>query len=108
MDRETYNKLVENLIEKTRDTLVNKNKEYAPGDMPLVNFYRSADILALEPELVALGFQTKHITSVIDMLQSQKDYPLELWEEKLGDMINYCILIYCLIYEKKMDHYHHN
>ena len=39
--------------------------------------------------------------SIIDMLQSDIDYPMELWREKLGDAKNYMILIECLVEEEK-------
>ena len=43
----------------------------------------------------------KHLTSITDMLQSDIDYPMELWEEKLGDAKNYLFLIECLVQEEK-------
>ena len=43
----------------------------------------------------------KHLTSIIDMTQSDIDYPMELWREKLGDAKNYMILIECLVEEEK-------
>lgn len=43
----------------------------------------------------------KHLTSIIDMTQSDTDYPMELWREKLGDAKNYMFLIECLVQEEK-------
>ena len=43
----------------------------------------------------------KHLTSITDMLQSGNDYPMKLWEEKLGDAKNYLFLIECLVQEEK-------
>lgn len=46
-------------------------------------------------------FMVKHLTSITDMLQGDNDYPMELWEEKLGDAKNYLFLIECLVQEEK-------
>ena len=35
------------------------------------------------------------------MTQSDINYPMELWREKLGDAKNYMILIECLVEEEK-------
>lgn len=36
---------------------------------------------------------SKHTVSVYDMCNSGEDYPIELWEEKITDSINYFLLL---------------
>lgn len=45
----------------------------------------------------------KHTVSVYDMIRSGKDYPLDLWEEKIKDSINYLLLLWALIQEDETD-----
>ena len=44
----------------------------------------------------------KHTVSVYDMirgLEEGKSYPLELWDEKIGDSINYLLLLAAAVRE---------
>lgn len=101
MTREEYNKSIEAQLKRVKETLIKKNKEYSTDNSPLHNFHQSAKILRVSPKECALAFMVKHLTSIIDMTQSDIDYPMELWREKLGDAKNYMILIECLVEEEK-------
>lgn len=101
MTREEYNKSIEAQLKRVKETLIKKNKEYSTDSSPLHNFHQSAKILRVSPKECALAFMVKHLTSIIDMTQSDIDYPMELWREKLGDAKNYMILIECLVQEEK-------
>lgn len=101
MTREEYNKSIEAQLKRVKETLIEKNKEYSTDNSPLHNFHQSAKILRVSPKECALAFMVKHLTSIIDMTQSDVDYPMEIWREKLGDAKNYMILIECLVEEEK-------
>ena len=101
MTREEYNKSIEAQLKRVKETLIKKNKEYSTDNSPLYNFHQSAKLLRVSPKECALAFMVKHLTSIIDMTQSDIDYPMELWREKLGDAKNYMILIECLVEEEK-------
>lgn len=101
MTREEYNKSIEAQLKRVKETLIKKNKEYSTDISPLHNFHESAKLLRTTPKKCALAFMVKHLTSIIDMTQSDIDYPMELWREKLGDAKNYMILIECLVEEEK-------
>mgnify|MGYP001031495371 CR=1 FL=1 len=101
MTSEEFNKSIEEQIKRIEDSLVKKNKEYADSQPPLHNFHESAKASRTTPIVSAYMFMIKHFTSITDMIQSSKDYPMELWKEKLGDMKNYLILIECLVEEEK-------
>ena len=48
----------------------------------------------------------KHTVSVYDMLrglEEGKSYPLELWDEKIGDSINYLLLLAAAVREVQAD-----
>jgi len=101
MTREEYSKSIEAQLKRVKETLIEKNKEYSTDNSPLHNFHQSAKILRVSPKECALAFMVKHLTSIIDMTQSDVDYPMEIWREKLGDAKNYMILIECLVEEEK-------
>lgn len=100
LSREEFNKSVQLQLNRIDSTLTKKNTEYATDDFPLHNFYESAKLLRSTPKEAAFAFMVKHLTSITDMVQSNNVYPLELWQEKLGDAKNYLVLIECLIEEE--------
>ena len=98
-----------NVILKDRQTkisriLASKQKEYAVGGDRLHNFKRAGILDAESPEKALWGMLKKHIISVRDMIEALErsrecpDYAL--WDEKLGDFINYLILLEALIIER--------
>lgn len=98
MKVEVFEKLFEEQIERSRKVLVEKAKEYATGDR-LHNFRIAA---ALEdqtlPQALA-GMMAKHTISVYDMCRSGEAYPIELWQEKITDHINYLLLLNAVVRE---------
>ena len=41
----------------------------------------------------------KHTVSVYDMCESGEQYPVELWQEKITDSINYLLLLNAMVRE---------
>jgi len=83
-------------------TLKSKGEEYARGDR-LSNFKKAAALQGITPERALLGMLTKHIVSVMDLvgdIDTGKVAPLPQWAEKIGDSINYHILLKALIHER--------
>lgn len=78
------------------ETIINRMKkkalEYAPGSNPFQNFDDTARRTGKTPLQCLLSFADKHITSVTQMINSGKSYPIEVWDEKLGDVIAYMAL----------------
>ena len=55
-----------------------------------------------KPETALAGMMCKYTVSVYDMLkgvEEGKHYPVELWDEKIGDSINYLLLLAAMIRE---------
>ena len=103
MKREEFDKIVENRINKIRETLVTKGVEYQRNDDVLHNFNRGAEISGETREKVMWGFALKHLVSFMDILDDceMNNYPsVELLEEKIMDLINYLILEEASIKEK--------
>lgn len=103
LTRKEFESISEQFIEEMKRKLIVKNREYAPADEPLHNFYKSAEILRCTPKEAALAFATKHITSVIDLCKAGYPSSNEMWLEKLSDLAVYCALIYNMAIEENIN-----
>jgi len=93
MTQENFDAILENRIATMRSTMASKSKEYAKGSDKLYNFKRAAQIERATPEKAWLGMWMKHIVSIIDIVESPENVPVTLLEEKIGDSVNYLVLL---------------
>ena len=98
LSSETFDSMMEEQFNRSRDILSNKAKEYATADR-LHNFRVAADLRGCTPEQALAGMMAKHTVSVYDMCESGKQYPIALWEEKITDSINYLLLLNAMVRE---------
>ena len=107
MTNNEFNKIVTNRIDLIQSVLVNKAAEYASDGDRLANFKDGAAITGLSPALTLWAYMAKHLASVKkiidDMDNSNKLPSIELLEEKVGDSINYFILLEAVIKEHISD-----
>lgn len=85
-------------IDKVFETLRNKNKEYASGDI-FSNFKEATDVAGKSPEAVAFDYDLKHIISIRDIVNGKECTP-ELWAEKIGDYLAYGLVMNALMVER--------
>ena len=105
MNTETFIKVIHEQVDRCEATLCKKADEYATDDR-LHNFKVAAEIQKCLPTTALAGMMAKHTVSVYDMLrglEEGKSYPLELWDEKIGDSINYLLLLAAAVREAQMD-----
>jgi len=95
---EEFNQILENRITKMREVLASKGKEYATEDR-LYNFRRGAEINHTTPQDYLWQLATKHLVSIIDMVEGRLELTPYLISEKIGDIINYCVLLEALFLE---------
>ncbi|HID93312.1 MAG TPA: hypothetical protein EYP60_04360 [bacterium (Candidatus Stahlbacteria)] len=103
-----FDAVVEERIEKINDVLADKGAEYESEDDRLHNFKKAGEILEITPESACLGMQAKHVVSVLDLVDTvdslKEDEYLDITKdyisEKIGDAINYYILLEALLYER--------
>jgi hypothetical protein len=93
MTPQNFDKLVERRVELIKSVLKSKAGEYAFSGDRLHNFVRAADMLGTTKEKALVGMWTKHIVSVLDIVDSGATPTKAMIEEKLGDLINYAILL---------------
>lgn len=96
MTSEAFNKLFDEQIGRSQKILIKKASEYATEDR-LHNFHVAADLTGGTTERALAGMMAKHTISIYDMCMSGKKYPIELWEEKITDHINYLLLLNAVV-----------
>ena len=103
MKNKEFEKILKRRIKLTCDVLANKNAEYATNNDKLHNFKRAGTMLGCTSERALIGMKAKHDVSVLDIVDklNSNELPSEkLLEEKIGDSINYLILLEALIKER--------
>lgn len=102
MNIEKFNDVLDRTLNKCVATLGVKADEYATDDR-LHNFKVAAAIQNCTPITALAGMMAKHTVSVYDLIQRQEQglvVPREMWEEKIGDSINYLLLLTALVEER--------
>lgn len=103
MTHQEFENCFEARIELCRRVLVGKNQEYARGDDKLHNFKAAAAMEGSSPEQALRGMLLKHWQSLRDLcndLDRDIIHPVALWNEKIGDSLNYLFLLDALVKER--------
>ena len=104
METEQFNEIVQERVDASLKGLVKKATEYAGPSDRLHNF-KVAAVLGSEGEnqsQALAGMMKKHTVSVYDMINSGEAYSEEMWDEKIGDHINYLLLLRATIVEDEL------
>jgi len=91
-----FQEIVSNRLYKISSVLMRKADEYVRGDDKLYNFNRGSIALDQSREKYLMSLAMKHIQSTIDMVVDLERGMIHLEhhiEEKIGDIINYMILL---------------
>ena len=116
MRHKEFEKLLKEIIERTTKVLSTKSDEYSTDSDKLHNFKRAGKMLNCTPEKALIGMWTKHIISILDIVDKieadkfdnsiafidvNDDYDefIGTVEEKITDAINYLILLEALLKE---------
>lgn len=103
MTDDQFNEILNSRLIKIQNVLGKKAAEYARGDR-LSNFKRAAAAMQCSPEQACISFWMKHVVSILDMVndigEGKPVAPYSLWDEKIGDAINYLVLLEALISER--------
>jgi hypothetical protein len=100
MNADEFNKVLATVLGRTEAVLGTKAGEYATDTDRLHNFKNAAVIRASTPAQALGGMMVKHTISVYDMINSGKSFPLEVWDEKITDHINYLVLLRAIVEEQ--------
>jgi hypothetical protein len=97
-----FGSIVEEQIRSIRGMLGTKAAEYATTADRLHNFKEAAKLLRCTPAEACMGFAAKHVVSVVDIVKSSaagQHSTQAVLDEKIGDAINYLILLKALLIE---------
>ena len=104
MKAEDFEIVLEKRIKSIKGVLGAKAGEYASGDDRLHNFKIAARIENVTPEKALKGMMVKHEVSIQDLIRYTEESPEKITEylinEKIGDCINYLILLEALLKER--------
>ena len=95
--------MVKNTLSECESVLIKKGNEYHRNDNPLHNFEYGSLIVGKTREEVIQGFALKHLISVLDIvndISKDKNPSKEITDEKIGDLINYLLLLKFSIYKR--------
>jgi len=102
MQSKSFDVVMENRILQIKKVLGLKASEYARGDR-LSNFKKAAKLVNCTPERALFGFVAKHIIALMDFIDDIDKGVVQTqdrWDEKIGDIINYMILLEALVIER--------
>ena len=91
----SFDAVVQDVLARIEATLLKKEKEYAVGGNRFHNFDTAGRLDNETPEKALWGMAKKHLVSIMDMVDQCEDreFSTAHIEEKIGDMINYLILL---------------
>lgn len=104
MTMDDFDAVVERRLERIRQTLVVKGREYSRDGDRLSNFHNGARMLRCTPERALLGYAVKQMVSIVDFVRDLDQGVVRTeaeWDEKLGDAINYLILLEAVTVERR-------
>lgn len=93
--QDNFDKIIEERLEKSKQLLLVKGKEYIRGNDRFHNFNRTAAMNRETPVKSLHGMLSKHLVSYLDMLDDidKGIIPTEgLVNEKFGDIVVYFLL----------------
>ena len=101
MTSKEFKEVVDEQLEYCKNLLFKKNEEYVTTDDVFENFRTGANMLGTDVKNTLLGYLTKHLVSIISMIQDDKQYDIDKWNEKIADSINYFLLLKGMVVEEK-------
>lgn len=102
-----FNNVIMEQMDQCKAMLMTKGHEYAPEVKcnanvdRLAHFKKAAVLMNTTPKAALIGMLSKHLISISDMGTDAKDYPVEQWDEKITDSINYLLILRAMVEEEQ-------
>ena len=97
MTEKTYKEIIDETMAMCTDVLFKKKGEYATEQDYLHIFNVAAELENITPKQALAGMMAKHTVSIYDMCNSAEDFPIEKWNEKIVDHINYLLILRAML-----------
>lgn len=105
MTEADFENVLQRRLRLIQEILAAKGMEYASGEVDRLQAFKiGAALIDATPEMVCIGYLTKHLVSILDLVRDKASGFLDrlhLVDEKIGDAINYLILLEALFVEKR-------
>lgn len=95
-----YNLIEKEVIPECIKILKTKGEAYTLNDDRLMSFKKNAKLIGISPERQWLMYFTKHFDAIVSYVNENYS-DSEPIETRIHDMINYLLLFFGLIYEKR-------
>lgn len=96
----SFDNILERRLDKIRYTLSKKAEEYSSVDSQYHIFIVAGRMIDTTPEKALKGMMLKHEVSVLDMIDHPEQVTEKMIDEKIGDNINYLILLEGMLRER--------
>lgn len=108
MNKETFEKYKNNILRKAAAKRTEKEAEYFSKEDLLASFRKVASFRESSTPVAIMNLGSKPIQSISDMVNAEFENshlpedrtPLEAWDEKFVDAINYILKLYASIREE--------
>lgn len=90
-------------IKLCEETLLKKGVEYSKEYDRLHNFKVAACLQNELPRQALGGMLAKHVVSIFDLINTPNLAQMSVWEEKIGDSLNYLFLLKAIIVEEQKE-----
>lgn len=97
MRTDEFNKLVEEMSKRVKETLCIKQEEYNMEEDRLEFFKKASVLSGNKPHQALLGYTNKQIVSEFEMGMSDKEFTKERWLEKITDIVCYQYLLLAVL-----------
>lgn len=101
MNNEDFTRNIQGRFAQSEETLLKKAKEYASDEDRLHNFQVAAKLQGMTAREALGGMMAKHVVSVYDLIRQPELASPEVWDEKLGDNLNYLLLLSAVVEEER-------
>jgi len=100
MNHTEFYKIFTDQMERCETILGVKSDEYSTMHDKLHNFKVAASLQGGTMDQACGGFLAKHLVSIFDLIRKDIPTPMETWDEKITDAINYLILLKAIVVEQ--------
>ncbi len=100
MTRKRFLKILQRRLGLTKKVFLKKQKEYAQNDDVFYNFRRAGDVLNTTKEKALCGMMSKHLVSVLDIVEHPDRFNHAQLDEKIGDLIVYLCILEAMLMER--------
>lgn len=99
MTSRLFNEVIRAKLDRCLQTLHEKGRLYAQEEDRLNQFRRLGSLLGLHPALVGITLMSKHFAALRDIVDKPQ-IRIQDVEELTQDLINYTLLVYCILIEQ--------